>query len=75
MKQMELCSYAVDKITWAQQTFKIVSDSEFKREYETLTIKKTVEAESQSHELIIHNLQVLSLDLHFSNSFEIRLNF
>ena len=59
----------------AKQTFKTVSDSEFKRGDEAITINKTVQTQSQSHELIIHNLQVLSLDLHFSNSFEIRLNF
>ena len=33
---------AVDKITGAKQSLKIVSDSEFKRGDETLTIKKII---------------------------------
>jgi hypothetical protein len=42
MKQMELCSWAVDKITWAEQTLKIISDSKFERGDDKLTIKKIV---------------------------------
>jgi hypothetical protein len=69
-----VCSWAVFKITGAKQTLKIVSGSEFKRDDEGITIKEIDETQSQSHELIIHNLQVYHSTCIFQNSFQIRWN-